>query len=280
MILGRQATLAAAALLALSACESTASDPSAAQWQAASEFLASEDYESALAKLERLRDVPSRRTSAAAASVIILGGLTRGYLELAEALEEARDSGDARLSREMQVALDQYRKDARRYSLLLAQAVSDLQDLESDDSIELAMTLPDGGSDRSPVVARLGSGMAPTGNALQSAERQTLRRGILLQFARSVGARDDVETTRKMFQLGPVSAPYALFVTGAGRTVWEAADLFSRRRLDDPRKKDMLLDLAEQCIRTGLESGNLALEKEAQEALDAINESRDTQAAE
>ncbi len=270
------------ALSMLLICVSTgcggSSDPGESRWRLVQSAFAGEDYARAADHLKKLEEIDAWRERAVGWRVVILGGLTHAYLELNEACEAGLDERAVTrraADRALLNALDQYRSDARRQAFALAEAVREFDELTGDvETVSLDFTLPSGDGSPSPIVARISGGMMPTGTGLKGSEVQTIRRGILLQSARAVGAGDNVRTAQKMFEFAPVSVPKAVFLLGIGQTLHEAADLFSVRRLRDHTKQELFFELAEKCVRPGLESKNLGLQKEAQEILAAIETSR------
>lgn len=188
-------------LAVLAACDLGPGASAARQWNRASQALASEDYPAALARLDALRTIPGHEGAGTATKVIVLGGLTRGYLEVSDP------------------------ESARRYALLLAETVADLRRLRDRQEARLALALP---ADE-PRTARLGR------DAERTAAR-TIQRNVLLQFSRSVGAGANVRTVRKMLDLGPVSSPEGLLLADAGGALWEASAVFGpheRTKLTD-----------------------------------------------
>jgi len=252
-----------------------APDPGAVEWSIMQSSFESGAYDQVIDRLDRMDGMPGWSERAAGWRVVLLGGMTHAYLELNEACEAGMKESKGRPDRNLQTALEQYRKDARRYSIELYESVQAFDKLTGDaETVSLDFDLPEGDADPSPVVARISTGMMPTQQGLKGSEGHTIRRGILLQSTRAVGAGDKVETAQKMFEFSPVSTPKAVYLLGVGRTVHEAAALYGVKRLRDHKMQNLFLDLAEKCVRPSLESKNLGLKTEAEEILRSIERSR------
>jgi len=232
-------------------------------------------FDQVIDRLDRMEGVPGWSERAAGWRVVLLGGMTHAYLELNEACEAGVAESNGRPDRNLQRALEQYRKDARRYSIELYEAVQAFDKLTGDsEAVSLDFDLPDGDASPSAVIARISSGMMPSEQGLKGSEQYTIRRGVLLQATRAVGAGDKVDTAKKMFEFSPVSTPKAVYLLGVGRTIHEAAALYGVKRLRDHKMQELFLGLAEKCVRPSLESKNLGLQSEAEEILRAIEQSR------
>jgi|GEM_PF-2951543 len=261
-------------LCSLAGC-GEARDPGAVEWEFMQSSFEAGSFDQVIDRLDRMEDVPGWSERAAGWRVVLLGGMTRAYLELTEACEQGLEESKGRPDRKLQLALDQYRKDARRYSIELYESVQAFDKLTGDaESVSLDFDLPDGDAAPSPLVARISTGIMPGDQGLKSSEQHTIERGVLLQATRAVGAGDKVDTAKKMFEFSPVSTPKAVYMLGVGRTIHEAAALYGVKRLRDHKMQELFLGLAEQCVRPSLESKNLGLRTEAEAILQSIEKSR------
>jgi len=266
---------ALACLLCLLASCGEARDPGAVEWGFMQSAFEAGSFDQVIDRLDRMEGVPGWSERAAGWRVVLLGGMTHAYLELNEACEAGVAESNGRPDRNLQRALEQYRKDARRYSIELYEAVQAFDKLTGDsEAVSLDFDLPDGDASPSAVIARISSGMMPSEQGLKGSEQYTIRRGVLLQATRAVGAGDKVDTAKKMFEFSPVSTPKAVYLLGVGRTIHEAAALYGVKRLRDHKMQELFLGLAEKCVRPSLESKNLGLQSEAEEILRAIEQSR------
>jgi len=67
-----------------------------------------------------------------------------------------------------------------------------------------------------------------------------------------------------MFKTSPVEAPRHVFLLGLADTLIEQSTLFDRRRLNEPDKKKILLDLAADCLKPAVEASDDASKKRAE----------------
>jgi len=251
-------------------------DPGVALWTRVGKAFDAGKYELAVNRLEELESVsPDWRIRAVGWRVVLLGGLTRAYLELNEACERGLKENEQGMNRSMRVALEQYRKDARLYSLELAEAVRRFDRITGRvENVSLDFQLPDGEARASPVLTRIAGGMMPTGNSLHGSERHTILRGVLLQASEVAGAGRQTDIAQRMFEYAPVSIPKDVFLLGVGRTLRQAAELYEVERLRDHTKQEMFLDLAEECARPSLSSPNLTLKQDAEAEMELIRLAR------
>jgi hypothetical protein len=83
----------------------------------------------------------------------------------------------------------------------------------------------------------------------QTAEKRSVERGILLEACRAVGAPNDAAKTQEIFKPGSVQVAKATFLNGMAEVLHEQAQLYGRRKLDQPDKLKIFCDRALEVVK-------------------------------
>ena len=95
---------------------------------------------------------------------------------------------------------------------------------------------------------------------VRTAEFYALRKGVLLALGEASG-RGSVEVARQAFEERPVHVPKPVFLAFVGKVLYEQADLFSERRLNDVRKREALLTASNRLLERARASQSLLTRK-------------------
>jgi hypothetical protein len=233
-------------------------------WMAANEQAAAGDLVKTQEHLEKvgLSDNPFK-ARAAIWHLVMSGGMALGYKDLAQAYEDGStlsktQSGDLRRRANDCVRL------SKQYCMVLAEELGRLHK-ESADAAEFALefTFPQGSAVEDTTLGRIRKGTLPPAEELAKAERSAIKRGVLLATASVVGAGDDTAKTYTLFQTKPVKVPRAVFLYGIADGLVEESKIFDRKRLNEPDKKKLVLQLASDCLKPASQSDDAALKKKA-----------------
>jgi len=233
-------------------------------WKAAAEQFTNGELAKAQEHLEKLMatENPFRRR-AAPWHLVVLGGLARGHFELAEAYDSGSTQSKSQAGAFRRVMRDS-RRLARQYALGLAQETERLQKEMGDaESYALEFPFPRGLQVEFITLDRVRKGALPTEGEQAMAERRTIERGVLLETASMVGAGEDTAKAAQLFKSSPVQVPRAVFWLGVADCLFDQSRVFDRRKLNEPDKQKILLELATRSLKPAAEAADPALKKNA-----------------
>lgn len=229
-----------------------AADPWAASWEHAEQLFAAGDMDETLRQVEKMLQAPEPyRAKAAAWKLMILAGSARGYYELAEAHQSGskEDAGQApRLWR----ATSTYRSRCRAASLALAEmAVVADRYFSGSDAVELDFPFPTETASRSALVESVAVGRPIPDAQVQAVVDYTVRRGVALTMCEAATGTSWKESGELCVERRAV-IPKPRLLAMFGKVLYEQAELFGRKQLDDSNKHALLLDLSEKLLRATL----------------------------
>jgi hypothetical protein len=229
---------------------STAPQPGtpAYAWSAAKETFAAGDYVKTAEHLDKVLASENEYTARAHPwRLILTSGMARGDMDLADNFEygvraKKADPGGFRK------VISNSRSTAGRLSLQFAEAFMSFQK-GKDDPILLDFTFPSGSAAPVPEFARASVGQPLLPTEIESAQKHAMQRAILLQTCVAVGATDDTAKALDLFKSGSAQVSRAAFMTGMANTLYDEAQLFGSRKLDDPEKLKVFSNLASNALK-------------------------------
>lgn len=245
------------AVLALVSCQS--SGPTVRMgtpewyWSAAREQYAAGDFAKTQEHLEKIMDGTSPyRARASIWHLVLLAGMARGHRELADAYE-AGAPGAKTNTAEFRRSVNDQRRTSRQYCIGLAEEVGGfLKDHAKDEKISLEFTFPAGGATEPPSLLNIRKGLLPPEADRANVHRQMIARGVVLEAADIVG--EDTAKAAELFKTLPVQVPQAVFLHGLADSMVDQAALFGRKKLQEPDKQKILLELAGNCAKAAADS--------------------------
>ena len=234
-------------------------------WQAAQENFVKSDYRKTQEHLERVVDSDNpQKQQAAVWRTVVLAGLVRGYKELGDVYAEVARKQPPRAG-QLQNSIQQYRRDARQFAIALTESMGTVRKLVAEgDKVPLDFAFPTGSSTPSAALASLKSGQSPPENQLMDAERETLQWGMILQTADMVGAKEEVNRARTMFETRPVEVSKTDFFLSLGQSMYSFSDLFGQKSLNEPKIRKVMLQVALDCLTPVLEAQDAKLKQQAE----------------
>ncbi|MBI3666100.1 MAG: hypothetical protein HY236_07725 [Acidobacteria bacterium] len=197
--------------------------------------------------------------------LVVLAGMAHGYKALAEAYDAGEKQSQTQAVEFRRVVNDMQRL-SRQYSMGLAQGVDRLQkESVAAQQLTLEFPFPHGNQVESVTLDRARKGIFPSEAERESAERWTVARGVMQETASAVGAGTDTAKAAEMFKTQPVEVPRAVFLLGVGDSLYEQSAIFDRRKLNEPDKKKLLLEMASDCLKPAAESDDQNLKKKAKD---------------
>lgn len=233
-------------------------------WNAANEQSVAGDLTKTQEHLEKvlLSDNPFR-ARATIWHLVMSGGMALGYKELAEAYDAGGSQTKTQAGEFRRRATDMNRL-SRQYCIALAQELDRFQkEASGANEFSLDFSFPHGSANEDPAIGRIRKGILPPEEERTKAERFTIARGVLLETGAVVGTGEDAAKTFAVFQTKPVKVPKAVFLYGLAENLVETAKIFDRKRLNEPDKKKILLQLALDCLKPAEQADDAALKKKA-----------------
>jgi len=241
------AVLAAIALAGLNFSCSTSNAPEpgtpAYYWAAAKETFAANDYVKASEHLDKLLASENEYSARARPWLLVLtSGTVRGYMDVADKLESGvrekkADPGGFRKY------ISNSRSTAGRLSLHFAETFMRFQK-GKDDPVPLAFSYPSGSALPVAELSKASAGMPLQPTEIEGAQKRAVERAILLETCRAAGAPDDTAKTLELFKSGNVQVSRATFLAGMADSLYQQAQLYDRKRQDDPEKLKVFSNLA------------------------------------
>lgn len=246
------AWIACLAVLSLISCQSgpppARMGTAAWFWGAAKEQYAAGDFVKTQEHLEKIMDGESEyKARAATWHLVLLAGMARGYRELSDAYETGAPGAKAATGEFRRTVNDQ-RRVSRQYTIGLAEEVGRfLKEQATAEKITLEFAFPAGSPVEPPTLLNIRKGLLPQESDRASAHRQSIARGLVLQAAEVVG--EDAAKAQELYKTQPVEVPRAVFFHGLANSIVDQSALFDRKRLQEPDKKKILLELAGNCAK-------------------------------
>jgi len=266
----------------LVSCSETQSGPARGTpewfWVAANETYAAGDYEKTADHLENAADSENPwQERAAIWRFVLLDGLARGYMELADGYQDGAKKNE-RNAPKLQNSIQQYQRDARRHTINLAESLGTARRMMGKaQSIQLDFPLATGSAGESSALGRVLDGIVPNESQAFDAESQTGERGIILATTAAIGAGDDAAKTRTTFETRPVEVAANIFFLCVATSLLDRSEVFDRDHLNEPDKRDFMLKSAGDFSKPALEGEDEDLKKQAEELQEKIEEAKKPQ---
>jgi len=254
----RALLLAVAAALFLAACSSGPTPPEpgtpAFLWDAARQTYHAGDLAKTnndLAELQQSDNVFTPR--ARIWQVVLAGGIACGYSELADAYESGAKMNGAH-SLEFHRQVTALRGQASHAATDFAEAVRSFLAKDPSQDVVLAFDAPPGAAAEPPELRKAYAGIVLADAEAQALETAMIERGVIRVLSLANAGMDASVKTP-----GEVKTPRATFLYATAKTLFDASDVFTAKKLDQPQY------LKAMC-------------EEALDALHSIPETHDTKA--
>ena len=239
------------AFVTLSSCSSEPAGPKPGTpgfyWGAAKETFAAGDYSKTLDHLDNLLGADNEYTARALPWYLVLSsGATNGYIEMAEAY----DSG-AHANRNdpapFQKQRNEYRKAGGQMALRFAEKYSGLAKLPGD--VALVFGFPRGSLAEIPQLSKVYNGMMPGAADIEATQTRTIEKDVLQMACEAAGAPNDSAKAQAVLSAPDAKVPMTTFQLAMAGVLEKAAELYSRDKLDDPRKLENLCGFAQNALK-------------------------------
>lgn len=258
----------------LVACSSGPSKPQPGTpgffWVGAKETFSAGDYLKTCENLDRAAKGTEYEAKALPWVLVVSAGLVNGYSDLADAFDKGAREARANPT-PFRKYVANFRRAARPLTLQFAEHFQHFQKLEKAEQVELAFPFPPGSATEPPLLAKVKEAMVLPAAQVEDLQSKMLARAILLETADVTGSGEDSSKALLLFQAGDVKVPRAVFMMGMSRALSNAAELYSKKRLDEADRARIFYQLSLDSLKGLPESLELkAITNKCEKALKAL----------
>ncbi len=218
-------------------------------WAAAKQAYDAGDYPRASENIAKLTTSDNEfRARAAVWQLVLSAGMTKGYLEVAEAY----DLG-AKANKEKALAFRKQASAARTLAkgslLQTLETVHYLNEKVKDAKLQMAFGNPTGRLAEIPNLTKVAKGVLPPEAEAEANQKTAVQKGVVWAATRMVGAGDDAAKAAEMFKQTPVEVPREQFLLGVAGVLAEHAELFGPKQLDEPQRLKIVCGEASEALK-------------------------------
>lgn len=202
--------------------------------------------------------------------LVVNAGLVNGYMDLADAFDKGAHEAKTNPT-PFRKDVSNFRRAARPLTLQFAERYQSFQKLAKTEQIELAFPFPPGSAAEPPLLSQVKQGTVYSPAQADDLQAKMLARAIILETADVTGSGEDTSKALQLFQAGEVKIPRATFLMGMARALGNAAELYSKKRLDEGDRARIFYQLALDTLKQVPESlETKAFSDKFQKALKAL----------
>lgn len=218
-------------------------------WQGAKESWAIGDFAKTADNLERsMKGSKEHQAEALPWSLVLYGGLAKGYTELADAFETG-----VRVNKTnpgvFRSQMSNFRKFASQMTLQFAERFREFEQTPKTDQIPLAFAFPAGSQAQSPILNRISTGIVIPTAEIEDGQKPILQRGVILAATRAAGAGEDSSKAQSMFKSGDAKVARADFMLGMATMLQQMSELYGPKKLDEPQRMKLLNEEAKDALQ-------------------------------
>jgi len=251
MVRGKAAVwvLLSANLILFSCSTSNAPQPGtpAFYWGAAKDTYAAGDYQKTIDNLSNVLSGDNAYVARAQPWMLVLtSGMARGYMDLAEAYAKGAKVNRPQMTNFLR-QVDLYRDNANTLALQFAEQFSKFQSKE--DSVPLAFAYPTGSPTEVLLLNRVAGGAWLPQPEIETTQKRTIERAVLLDTCRAAGAQDDPAKAQDLLKTGDAKVTRATFIQAMASALYDESQLYSRGQRDEPDKLKIFCSRAEEALK-------------------------------
>jgi hypothetical protein len=166
-------------------------------------------------------------------------------------MAEAYDSG-SHVNRNdpasFQKQRNEYRKAGGQMALRFAEKYSALAKLPGD-SVALAFAYPRGSAGEIVALSKVYKGMMPMAADIEAIQSRAIEKDVQQLACEAAGAANDAAKAQAVLSAPDAKVPVAAFQMAMAGALYKAAELYSRDKLDDPKKLENLCQMAQNALK-------------------------------
>ena len=263
--------LIAVNLIVLSCSTSNAPQPGtpAFFWAAAKETYAAGDYQKTVEHLGNIVSTQNEYVARAQPWMLVLtSGMVQGYMDLAKAFDDGAHANRSQATN-FHRQVNTYQGAANTLALQFADTFSKFQ--SKDEFVTLAFAYPTGSPTEVMLLNKVAGGAWLPEAEIDTAQKRAIEHALLLATCRAAGAKDDPAKAQDLLKTGEAKVPRAAFVQAMAVALYDASQLYSRTKLDQPDKMKVFCGRAQEALKTIPDSKDgQDLDKKIQAALKKV----------
>ncbi|HLJ50839.1 MAG TPA: hypothetical protein VKU01_32735 [Bryobacteraceae bacterium] len=201
-------------------------------------------------------------------SLVLSAGITHGLMELADTYDkgsQANKTNFAILHREASAL----RTLANTTALSEAELFHSFRVQRKDAQIALAFEFPPVNPPEPPALQRVSGGTPLPAGDLEELQNAMVQRGVIFAISRVLGADDPIKA-QEVFKKGDVRVSRERFLTGMAESLFDQAELYDRKHINDPRKASIFCNEAAAALQ------GVPQDKEVNDLLQRIQKTQKT----
>ncbi|HWR50174.1 MAG TPA: hypothetical protein VN428_03650 [Bryobacteraceae bacterium] len=218
-------------------------------WSAAKETYDAGDYIKTVQHLSNLCRTDNDFTMRATPwRLVLIAGMAKGYMELADNYEFGARANRAN-SMQFRRQVNDYRTLAGRLALEFAETFEKFETAQKGPEVLLEFSYPIGSAMRTPILTKVASGQMLQPAAAEELRKTHLQTAMLNMTTEAVGAGEDRAKAQQLFKAGVVKVPREAFILAMANALNGTADLYSRTKLDDPKRMEFFATHAMDAVK-------------------------------
>jgi hypothetical protein len=241
--------LLSANLILISCSGNNAPEPGtpAFYWSAAKETYNAGDYQKTVENLGNILSSQNEYVARAKPWMLVLtSGMSKGYMDLANAFNAGSKTNRTQATA-FHVQVNDYQRLASTLAMQFAETFGSFN--SKDDYVNLDFPYPTGSPTEVTLLTKVASGVMPAAGEVDTAQKRTIERAVLLTTCRAVGAPDDPAKAQDLLKTGNAKVPRAAFVAAMAAALFEESQIYGRDKLDDPDKMKIFCTRAEDALK-------------------------------
>jgi hypothetical protein len=232
------------------------------------------DFTAALEDLEYTAD---GEDELAARSGVLTGilraGLARANMQVGDALRAGVEENKDLLplvGAQLQVA----DRAARQSIISFVEGLGKFKTAVGSGDVILEFPFPPGNREQPTSLISLKKGEEISEAQLADGIRDLLQLGVVETVSLAAGQGDNYAAAQAKFDAGPVTVPNDQFQLIVAGFLVEMSGVFTQKKMNEPKVRDVVIQRAEEWIASGLESGNADIKTRAEELKAALEKER------
>jgi len=217
-------------------------------WAAAKETYATGDYQKTVEHLGNIVSGQSEYVARAQPWLLVLSsGMAQGYIDLAEAYDKGGHANRAQATN-FHRQTNTYRGAANTLALQFADTLSKFEG--KDEYVPLAFAYPTGSPTEVVLLNKVAGGSWLPDADRDTAQKRAIEHAVVLATCRAAGAQNDPAKALEMLKAADAKAPRAAFMQAMATSLYEASQLYSHDKLDQPDKLKIFCTRAQDTLKT------------------------------
>jgi hypothetical protein len=225
-------------------------------WASARDNYSKGDFLKAQEQLARLTKSENEFTAKARAwNLVLLSGLASGYMELSDTYEIGGRENRNNPTPFRKFTSD-YRSTASRYATQFAEDYGKFAKAHKEAEVPLHFLSPGGSPAKNPMLEKVASGKLPAINEADPAQRDIVRRAVLMSACNAAGAPNDAARLAEVLKSETASVKTEIFQRAMAESLYQLSDMYGRKKLGKPDYQKFFLTQSMDALKSVSEDKN------------------------